>query len=116
MPVLSLARTLRANAEHAGIADLFDELLSTEVNGTHKPDPRAYQLGMERLGLKKEEIAFAAFGGWDAYGAKSFGYPTLWVNWFGLPPEQLGTAPDGTSRDIAGLLDTSWAPRSAQSR
>ena len=30
---------LRANAEHAGIADLFDELLSTEVNGTYKPDP-----------------------------------------------------------------------------
>src|SRR4051812_3394759 len=43
---------LRANAENAGIAGLFDELLSTEVNGTYKPDPRAYALGMERLGLK----------------------------------------------------------------
>jgi 2-haloacid dehalogenase len=32
-------KMLRANAEHAGIADLFDELLSTEVNGTYKPDP-----------------------------------------------------------------------------
>jgi 2-haloacid dehalogenase len=53
---------LRANAEHAGIADLFDELLSTEVNQTYKPDPRAYALGMERLHLKKDEIAFAAFG------------------------------------------------------
>ena len=52
---------LRANAEHAGIADLFDELLSTEVNQTYKPDPRAYALGMERLHLKKDEIAFAAF-------------------------------------------------------
>ena len=67
-------RMLRANAERAGIVDLFDELLSTEVNGTYKPDPRAYALGMQRLGLKKDEVAFAAFGGWDAYGAKSFGY------------------------------------------
>ena len=75
---------LRANAEHAGITDLFDELLSTEVNGTYKPDPRAYALGMERLRLKKEEIVFAAFGGWDAYGAKSFGYTTYWVNRFNL--------------------------------
>jgi 2-haloacid dehalogenase len=38
---------LKANAEHAGIADLFDELLSTQANGTYKPEPRAY-----------EEIAF----------------------------------------------------------
>jgi 2-haloacid dehalogenase len=97
-------RMLRANADNAGIADLFDELLSTEANGTYKPDPRAYALGMERLKLKKEEIAFAAFGGWDAYGAKSFGYATYWVNRFGLPREELGIEPDGTSNDIEGLL------------
>jgi 2-haloacid dehalogenase len=97
-------RMLRANAEHAGIADLFDELLSTEVNKTYKPDPRAYALGMERLGLKKDEVAFAAFGGWDAYGAKSFAYPTYWVNRFNLPAEKLGLAPDATSNDFAGLL------------
>lgn len=76
---------LRANAEHAGIADLFDELLSTEVNQSYKPDPRAYALGMERLHLRKDEIVFAAFGAWDAYGAKSFGYPTFWVNRFNVP-------------------------------
>jgi 2-haloacid dehalogenase len=97
-------KMLRANAEHAGIADLFDELLSTEVNGSYKPEPRAYALGMERLGLKKQDIAFAAFGGWDAYGAKSFGYPTYWVNRFKLPMEKLGIEPDATSNDMAGLL------------
>ena len=97
-------RMLRENAERAGIVDLFDELLSTEVNDTYKPDPRAYALGMQRLGLKKEEVAFAAFGGWDAYGAKSFGYPTYWVNRFNLPTEKLGIEADATSNDIAGLL------------
>ena len=95
---------LRANAENAGIADLFDELLSTQANGTYKPDPRAYALGMEHLKLKKEEIVFAAFGGWDAYGAKSFGYTTYWVNRFHLPMEELGIEPDGTSDDFEGLL------------
>jgi 2-haloacid dehalogenase len=98
-------RMLRANAEHAGIVDLFDELLSTEANRTYKPDPRAYELGLERLGLKKEEVAFAAFGGWDAYGATSFGYPTYWVNRFNLPAEKLGITADRTSSDFAGLLD-----------
>jgi 2-haloacid dehalogenase len=96
---------LRANADNAGITGLFDELLSTEVNGTYKPDPRAYALGMERLNLKKEEIAFAAFGGWDAYGAKNFGYATYWVNRFNLPAEKLGIEADATSNNLEGLLD-----------
>ena len=95
---------LKKNADGAGITDLFDELLSTEANHSYKPEARAYALGMERLGLAKDEIVFAAFGGWDAFGAKSFGYPTYWVNRFGLPAEKLGLAPDGTSSDIAGLV------------
>lgn len=98
-------KMLLANAQHAGIVDLFDELLSTETNSTYKPDPKAYGLGMTRLGLKKDEIVFAAFGGWDAYGAKSFGYPTYWVNRFNLPAEKLGEKPDGTSNNFQGLLD-----------
>ncbi len=98
-------KMLRANAEGAGITDLFDELLSTEANHTYKPDPRAYELGMKRLNLKKEEIVFAAFGGWDAYGAKSFGYTTYWVNRFNLPVEELGIKPDKTSNNMDGLLD-----------
>jgi 2-haloacid dehalogenase len=97
-------RMLRDNAERAGIVDLFDELLSTEVNHSYKPEPRAYELGMQRLKLNKEEIVFAAFGGWDAYGAKSFGYTTYWVNRFNLPMEKLGIEPDATSNDIAGLV------------
>jgi 2-haloacid dehalogenase len=96
---------LRANAERAGIADLFDEMLSTEVNRSYKPEPRAYQLGIEHLGLKKDEILFCAFGGWDAYGAKKFGYTTVWVNRFGLPLEKLGTTPDRISPDMNGLVE-----------
>ena len=96
---------LRANADDAGITDLFDELLSTEANNTFKPDANAYELGLKHLGLRKDEIVFAAFGGWDAYGAKKFGYPTVWINRFGLPVERLGTTPDRISTDMSGLLE-----------
>jgi 2-haloacid dehalogenase len=98
-------KMLRANADRAGITDLFDDLLSTEVNGTYKPDARAYELGIKKLNLKKEEIVFAAFGGWDAYGAKSYGYTTYWVNRFNLPAEELGVKADATSNNIQGLVD-----------
>jgi len=96
---------LRANAEHAHIIDLIDALVSTDENRTYKPDPRAYQLGTDRLHLAKSDIAFAAFGGWDAVGAKSFGYPTFWVNRANQPTEQLGVDPDGTSPSLDGLLE-----------
>lgn len=98
-------RMLRANAERAGMVPLFDELLSTEVNQTYKPDRAAYALAMQHLRLPRSAIAFAAFGGWDAYGGKNFGYTTYWVNRFGLPLERLGLAPDRTGRDLQGFVD-----------
>jgi len=105
------ADMLRSNAQHAGIEDLFDELLSTEVNATYKPDPRAYALGMEHLNLAKDEILFVAFGGWDAYGAKNFGYPTYWVNRFALPVEKLGIEADNTSNSLDGVVSFVLGPR-----
>jgi 2-haloacid dehalogenase len=96
---------LRANADHAGLTALFDAFVSTDANHTYKPDPLAYQLGMDRLHLAKQDIVFAAFGGWDAAGARAFGYPTVWVNRLDQPPEELGLRPDRTVRDLAGLVD-----------
>jgi len=58
---------------------------------------------MSAFGLRKEEIAFAAFGGWDAMGAKWFGYPTFWVNRAHAPAEELGTFPEGVGKDLNDL-------------
>ena len=35
---------LQVNAEHAGLTRFFDLFLSTDLNHTYKPDPRAYRL------------------------------------------------------------------------
>jgi 2-haloacid dehalogenase len=101
---------LRANAVHAGLTGYFDALVSTDALRLYKPDPRAYQLGVNQLHLEKREILFAAFGGWDAAGAKSFGYPTFWVNRFNQPFEELGVRPDKTSPTLDGLLDFVLSP------
>jgi len=97
-------KMLKANADAAGITGLFDELISTEEINSYKPEPRAYELGIKKLNLKKEEIIFAAFGSWDVYGAKSFGYTTYWVNRFNSPAEELGMQADRTSDSMKGLL------------
>ena len=97
-------RMLRSNAENAGITELFDSLLSTGTNRSFKPDRKAYMLGLKKLHLERNEVLFAAFGGWDVYGAKRFGYQTYWVNRFGQPLEVLGVVPDATSGGMDGLV------------
>ena len=89
---------------HAGFEPFFDALISTDRARTFKPDPRAYALGMEVLGRRREEIAFAAFGAWDAVGAAWFGYPTFWVNRAGSPAEELGVSADATGPGCAELV------------
>jgi 2-haloacid dehalogenase len=96
--------------ENAGLRNLFDVLIPTESAQTFKPAPRAYALGESVLGLDRREIAFAAFGGWDAAGAKWFGFPTFWVNRLNVKPERLAPGPDGTGPTLNELAQfvTSW--------
>ena len=88
---------------HSGLDDIFEGLHSTDEVKAFKPDPRAYEMGIKALNLDREEILFVAYGGWDAAGAKIFGYPTYWVNRLNLPPEELGVMPDGNAADLKGL-------------
>jgi hypothetical protein len=58
--------------KNSGLEGIFEDHLSTDRVRVFKHDRRAYRMAMSALGLRKEEIAFAAFGGWDAVGAKWF--------------------------------------------
>ena len=96
---------LRANARNSGIEDLFEFYLSTDKVQAYKPSPLAYQMGVDAFSLPKEQIAFAAFAGWDAAGAKWFGYPTVWVNRLGNSTERLGTKADSMGTNIDQLVN-----------
>jgi len=87
----------------AGLEAMFDFQLSTDRVKAYKPDPAAYRMGLEALRMDRQEIAFVAFGAWDAAGAKAFGYPTYWTNRLDLPPEELGVSADATHHDFLAL-------------
>jgi 2-haloacid dehalogenase len=96
---------LRASMRRTGIENFFEAALSTDRVRAFKPAPQAYQLGVDALALKKEEIAFAASAAWDAAGASWFGYPTVWVNRLGQQAESFGAPPTLTGLDLAVLGD-----------
>ena len=98
------APMLDAVVRNSGLEGLFEDHLSTDRVQAFKPDSRAYQMGLDAFGLKKEEIVFAAFAGWDAAGAKWFGYPTFWVNRAKAGLEELGVAPDGSGTGLNDLV------------
>lgn len=102
---------LEALIEHADLSTQFDALISTDAVRSFKPDPRAYALGVSTLGVAREQIAFAAFGGWDAAGARWFGFPTFWVNRLALPSEALSPAFDATGPGLSELdaFVSGWA-------
>lgn len=95
-----LASCIRAS----GLDGVFEHVLSTDRVKAFKPDPRAYQMGLDAFHLRRDEIAFAAFAGWDAAGARTFGYPTFWVNRLNAAPEELGVSPDATGKELGELV------------
>lgn len=95
---------LEAGIRNSGLEAVFQHVLSTDRVKAFKPDPRAYQMGVDAFGLKCEEMLFAAFAGWDAAGAKAFGYPTFWVNRQSQPAEELDLIADATGPTLDDLV------------
>jgi 2-haloacid dehalogenase len=97
-------RILVSALGNSGLDAALDEVISTDRIRSYKPDPRAYQLGVDVLKLPKERIAFVAFAGWDLAGAKWYGYPTFWNNRQSAPPETLGVTADAAGATLSELL------------
>jgi 2-haloacid dehalogenase len=95
---------LHAGIKNAQLEGVFDQVLSTDQVRTYQPDPRAYQMALEALGLQREAILFVACAGWDVAGATWFGSPTFWVNRLQLPAEGLGVVPDAIGRDLTEVV------------
>lgn len=94
---------LEAAVQAAGLAPMLDAVLSVEEVGVFKPDPRVYQLAVDRLGVPAEAICFQSSNGWDAYAASAFGMRVVWCNRYGQRPERLPGRPDAEVRSLAEL-------------
>ena len=108
-------RVILSNGTRAMLAPLvdasdigaeLDDVLSVDDAGIFKPSPAVYRLATTRLALLPERVGFVSSNGWDAAGAKAFGFTTFWINRDGLPVERHAPAPDfvvGTLAQIVAL-------------
>jgi len=98
-----LERLVRSSVLAADI----DGVISADAAGIYKPSPRVYQLAVDRLRLEPADIAFVSANGWDAAGAKAFGFASFWINRSGYPVERHAPEPDfivGSLANVAAMV------------
>ena len=91
----------------SALASHIDGVLSVDAAGIYKPSPRVYRLAVDRLQLAPADIGFVSSNGWDAAGAKAFGFTTFWINRYGVPVERHAAEPDyivGSLANIAAMF------------
>lgn len=87
----------------SSLAPHIDGILSVDGADVYKPAPGVYQLAVDRLQLAPADIAFVSSNGWDAAGAKVFGFTTFWINRYGLPVERHAPEPDFVVGSLANV-------------
>lgn len=65
---------LKALVRNSGLDRFIPSVLSVDGKRVFKPDPRAYEVVEEQLGVKPAEVLFVSSNGFDVSGAKSFGF------------------------------------------
>ena len=97
---------LNAVVDHNGLRPLFrGGVLSVHPAKVFKPHASVYRIAEDQLGVPRSLMGFVSSNGWDAAGAKSFGFRVFWVNRAGAPVERLGVRPDEIVRDLAGVAE-----------
>ena len=96
-------KMLEAAVRNSGLGTMIPEIFSVEKAGVFKPDPRVYQIAVNELNVKPEEIAFQSSNAWDASGASAFGFKVAWINRFGQSPEKLPGKPDVEIQSLSEL-------------
>lgn len=95
---------LEAVVDHNGLRERFrGGILSVHAAKIFKPAPSVYRIAEDRLGVPRAMMGFVSSNGWDAAGAKAFGFRAFWINRSGAPVERLGVRPDAVLRALDEL-------------
>ena len=74
--------------ERLGLARFFDVMLDSHLEGVEKPDPRLFELALERAGGRKETTLHVGDFYWiDVQGARAAGLRAVLLDSAGLYPE-----------------------------
>jgi 2-haloacid dehalogenase len=77
--VLTNASTQTLERATARLDLPFEHLLSVDAARRYKPHPSVYQLAADATRLPPDRFGFVTANGWDAAGARTFGFRVAWL-------------------------------------
>jgi 2-haloacid dehalogenase len=101
----STLEVARAQLEHAGLVDLFEQVLSADAVRRLKPAAEPYQMAAERLGVAVGEVRLVAAHAWDVAGAVRAGCAAAFVARPGKALDPLVERPDVVGANLAEVAD-----------
>ena len=94
---------VKTQFESAGLTGFFDARYSIEDIKIYKPDLRAYQWALDKLGVEAEQALMVAAHGWDVAGAKAAGLQTAFIARPGKALYPLAEKPNYNVKDLTEL-------------
>jgi 2-haloacid dehalogenase len=95
---------LNAAVASAGLADTLDVVLSVDAAQVFKTSPRTYDLVLQALSMRADEVVFVSSNRWDIAGAAAFGFRPIWVNRLASPDEYPGLEPSAVIASLDALV------------
>ena len=83
----------------------FSVIITAERAGYYKPEPKAYRLALDELGVVAERCLFVAGSAYDLFGTARVGLPTWWHDRIGMTAPAEAPAPIAHHRTLAPLLE-----------
>ena len=87
------------------LENLFDDIFSVEEVRIYKPDPKVYDIPVNKYKVTKGEITFLSANTWDVSGAGNYGYNSVWVNRNNSVFDKLDYKPKNEVKNLKQLLD-----------
>jgi 2-haloacid dehalogenase len=81
----------------------FAHVITAEEAGFYKPDPRPYQLALDRLGVAPQNCLFVAGSAYDLIGTAKLGLSTYWHDRIGMTRPEAAAAPLAHERTLDAL-------------
>ena len=91
--------------KNSNLENLFDDVFSIEEVKIYKPDPKVYDIPINKYKVQKEEITFLSANTWDISGGGNYGYNAIWVNRKNNVFDKLDYTPKYEVKNLKELLD-----------
>ena len=91
--------------KNSNLENLFDDVFSIEEVKIYKPDPKVYDIPINKYKVKKEEITFLSANTWDVSGGGNYGYNAIWVNRSNNVFDKLDYTPKYEVKNLKELLE-----------